>query len=46
MAEKLPDIVPGWDTDEAQENIPDQIELAKEQGVIPDDAPTDIVADI
>ncbi len=46
MAEKLPGIVPGWDTQEAQENIQEQLEFVKELGMIPEDAPTDIVADI
>lgn len=46
MAEKLPGIVPGWDTSEAQEDIQEQLEFVKELGMLPEDAPTDIVADI
>lgn len=45
-AEKLPDIVPGWDTAQAQEDIQEQLEFVKELGMIPEEAPTDIVADI
>lgn len=46
MAEKLPGIVPGWDTDQAKTDIREQLEFVKELGMLPEDAPTDIVADI
>lgn len=45
-AEKLPDIVSTWDTDQAKENIQEELELAQELGMLDSDAPTDIVADI
>jgi ABC-type nitrate/sulfonate/bicarbonate transport system substrate-binding protein len=44
--ERMPPTYPAEWGDTQKENVTSQLELSKEYGIIPEDAPTDIVADI
>ena len=44
--ERMPATYPAKWGDAEKENVVNQLELSKKHGIIPDDAPTDIVADL